>query len=81
MLTQVTGKFPWMKKANSRQPSSHPFGRFCPTRGPFGFASMQEIFNKFLDEIFTGMERVSPQMISWYMARMWRNMIRECMRS
>ena len=23
-----------------------PFGRYCPTRGPFGLSSMPEIFNK-----------------------------------
>ena len=35
-----------------------PFGRFCPTRGPFGLSSMQEIFNKRLDQIIEGLEGV-----------------------
>ena len=36
-----------------------PFGRFCPTRGPFGLASMQEIFNKRLDKIISGLKGVA----------------------
>ena len=35
-----------------------PFGRFCPTRGPFGLSSMQEIFNKRLDKIISGLPGV-----------------------
>ncbi len=35
-----------------------PFGRFCPTRGPFGLSSMQEIFNKRLDKIILGLPGV-----------------------
>ena len=36
-----------------------PFGRFCPTRGPFGLSSMQEIFNKRLDKIISGLPGVA----------------------
>ena len=35
-----------------------PFGRFCPTRGPFGLTSMQEIFHKRLDKIVDGLTGV-----------------------
>ena len=35
-----------------------PFGRFCPTRGPFGLSSMQEIFNMRLDKIINGLPGV-----------------------
>ena len=35
-----------------------PFGRFCPARGPFGLSSMQEIFNKRLDKIISGLPGV-----------------------
>ena len=35
-----------------------PFGRFRPTRGPFGLTSMQEIFNKRLDKIIDGLPGV-----------------------
>eukprot|EP00794_Sanderia_malayensis_P002412 gene2412-2781_t len=35
-----------------------PFGRFCPTRGPFGLSSMQEIFNKRLHNIISGLPGV-----------------------
>ena len=34
------------------------FGRYCPTRGPFGLTSMQEIFNKRLNKIIEGLEGV-----------------------
>ena len=35
------------------------FGHFCPTRGPFGLSSMQEIFNKRLDQIIEGLKGVA----------------------
>ena len=35
-----------------------PFGRFCPIRGPFGLSSMQDIFNKWLDMIISGLPGV-----------------------
>ena len=35
-----------------------PFGRYCPTRGPFGMSSMQEIFNKKMDWVISGLEGV-----------------------
>ena len=35
-----------------------PFGRFCLTGGPFGLSSMQEIFNKRLDKIISGLPGV-----------------------
>ena len=34
-----------------------PFGRFCPTRGPFGLTSLPEIFNKRIDSIIHGSTR------------------------
>ena len=36
-----------------------PIGRFCPTRGPFGMSSMQEIFNKRMDTIVEGLPGVA----------------------
>ena len=35
-----------------------PFGRYCPTRGPFGMSSMQEIFNKKMDSVISGLKGV-----------------------
>ena len=35
-----------------------PFGRYCCTRGPFGLSSMQEIFNKKMDNIVEDLEGV-----------------------
>ena len=35
-----------------------PFGRYCPTRGPFGMSSMQEIFNKKMDFVISGLKGV-----------------------
>ena len=35
-----------------------PFGRSWPIRGPFGLSSMQEIFNKWLDKIISGLPGV-----------------------
>ena len=36
-----------------------PFGRYCCTRGPFGLSSMQEIFNKKMDNIVEDLEGVA----------------------
>ena len=36
-----------------------PFGRYCCTRGPFGLSSMQEIFNKKIDNIVGDLEGVA----------------------
>ena len=35
-----------------------PFGRYCPTRAPFGLTSMHEIFNKRLDGIIEGLDGI-----------------------
>ena len=39
-----------------------PFGRFCPTRAPFGLASMPEIFTKKMDKLFNNVEGVFRSM-------------------
>ena len=39
-----------------------PFGRFCPTRAPFGLTSMPEIFNRKMDEIIEGLDGVVKSM-------------------
>ena len=39
-----------------------PFGRFCPTRAPFGLTSMPEIFNRKMDEIIEGLNEVVKSM-------------------
>ena len=36
-----------------------PIGRYCSTVGPFGMSSMQEIFNKRLDQIIDGLKGVA----------------------
>lgn len=36
-----------------------PIGSFCCTRGPFGLSSMQEIFNKKMDDIIDGLPGVA----------------------
>ena len=35
-----------------------PFGRFCPTRAPFGLTSMPEIFNRKMDRLIEGLDGV-----------------------
>ena len=39
-----------------------PFGRFCPTRRPFGLTSLPEIFNKKIDSIIKGVTGVVKSM-------------------
>ena len=39
-----------------------PFGRFCPTRAPFGLLSLPEIFNKRIDKIIEGLPGVAKSM-------------------
>ena len=39
-----------------------PFGRFCPTRAPFGLSSLPEIFNKRMDKIIEGIPGVAKSM-------------------
>uniref|UniRef100_A0A7M5X7U7 Reverse transcriptase domain-containing protein n=1 Tax=Clytia hemisphaerica TaxID=252671 RepID=A0A7M5X7U7_9CNID len=39
-----------------------PFGRYCPTRAPFGLTSMPEIFSKKMDEVVEGLEGVIKSM-------------------
>ena len=39
-----------------------PFGRYCPTRGPFGLNSMPEIFSKRMDELLRGLPGVVKSM-------------------
>ena len=39
-----------------------PFGRFFPTRAPFGLLSLPEIFNKRMDKIIEGMPGVAKSM-------------------
>ena len=36
-----------------------PIGRYCSTRGPFGLSSMQEIFNKKMDQIIEGLDGIA----------------------
>ena len=38
------------------------FGRFCPTRAPFGLISIPEIFNRKIDEIIEGLAGVVKSM-------------------
>ncbi len=39
-----------------------PFGRYCPTVGPFGLSSMPEIFSRKMDEIILGLPGVVKNM-------------------
>ena len=39
-----------------------PFGRYCPTVGPFGLSSMPEIFSRKMDEIIFGLPGVVKNM-------------------
>ena len=39
-----------------------PFGRYCPTCGPFGLAFMPKIFSKRMDKIILGLEGVVKSM-------------------
>ena len=39
-----------------------PFGRYRPTRAPFGLSSMPEIFNREMDRIIEGLEGVAKSM-------------------
>ena len=39
-----------------------PFGRYCPTRGPFGLNSLPEIFTKKMDDIIQGAPGVVKSM-------------------
>ena len=39
-----------------------PFGRFCPTRGPFGLMSLPEIFSKKMDHVIEGLKGVVRSM-------------------
>ena len=39
-----------------------PFGRYCPTRGPFGLTSMPEIFSKRLDALMQGVKGLAKSM-------------------
>ena len=39
-----------------------PFGRFCPTRGPFGLTSLLEIFNRKMDHVIEGLKGVVKSM-------------------
>ena len=39
-----------------------PFGRFCPTRAPFGLTSLPEIFSKRMDQVVNKLEGVAKSM-------------------
>ena len=39
-----------------------PFGRYCPTRTPFGLCSLPEIFTKKLDKLLSGLEGIVRSM-------------------
>ena len=39
-----------------------PFGRYCPTRGPFGLTSMPEIFSRKMDIMVEGLSNVVKSM-------------------
>ena len=39
-----------------------PFRGFCPTRRPYGLASMSKIFNKRIDKIIEGPSRAAKSM-------------------
>ena len=43
-----------------------PFGRFCPTRSPFGLASMPDIFTKRMDKIFCDVDGVVRSMDDFF---------------
>ena len=39
-----------------------PYGRYCPTRAPFGLCSLPEIFTKKLDKLLSGLEGIVRSM-------------------
>ena len=39
-----------------------PYGRYCPTRAPFGLTSLPEIFNRRIDNIIEGLPGVAKSM-------------------
>ena len=39
-----------------------PFGRFCPTRGPYGLTSLPEILSKKMDHVIEGLKGVVKSM-------------------
>ena len=43
-----------------------PFGRYCPTVGPFGLTSMPEIFSRKMDEIILGLPGVVKNMDDFF---------------
>ena len=43
-----------------------PFGRYCPTRAPFGLSSLPEIFSKRMDKVIIGLPGVAKCMDDFF---------------
>ena len=39
-----------------------PFGRFAPTKGPFGLVTLPEIFSRKMDEVVKGLHGIAKSM-------------------
>uniref|UniRef100_A0A7M5X5M8 Reverse transcriptase domain-containing protein n=1 Tax=Clytia hemisphaerica TaxID=252671 RepID=A0A7M5X5M8_9CNID len=55
-------QMPLSEESQLKATFTTPFGRYCPTRAPFGLTSMPEIFSKKMDEVVEGLEGVIKSM-------------------